>query len=151
IILGKLASRLIPVVGLVACSLPVLLAASLLGGIDPYAAAAAYAVMLGTGVFGCALAVLFSVWGRKPHEVLLAVYFVEVLWLLAYLLWSGFDAAVLQTGRVPEWLLWLNPFALALAPYGRAATVGWWEYGRFLLVTFGAAAACTLLAIASVR
>ncbi len=35
IVLGKLAARLVPVLGLVACSLPVLALGLLLGGIDP--------------------------------------------------------------------------------------------------------------------
>ena len=37
IVLGKLAARLLPVLGLVACSWPVLALSSLLGGIDPQA------------------------------------------------------------------------------------------------------------------
>ena len=35
IVLGKLAARLLPVLGLVACTWPVLAICSLLGGIDP--------------------------------------------------------------------------------------------------------------------
>ena len=38
IVLGKLAARLLPVLGLVACSWPVLAICSLLGGIDPHGA-----------------------------------------------------------------------------------------------------------------
>src|SRR5262245_26959124 len=56
IILGKLASRVLPVAGLVVASLPVLMLASLMGGLDPEAVAAAYVVLFGTGLFGCALA-----------------------------------------------------------------------------------------------
>jgi ABC-type transport system involved in multi-copper enzyme maturation permease subunit len=151
IILGKLAARLLPVLGLVACSVPVLMVCSLLGGLDPYAVAAAYTVMLGVGVFGAALALLFSVWGRKPHEVLLVVYLIEVLWLLAYVIYSAVDATLFKTGTVPDWLRDLNPYALAFAPYTRPNSVEWGEYGRFLLVTGAAAAACTLLAVVSVR
>jgi ABC-type transport system involved in multi-copper enzyme maturation permease subunit len=151
IILGKLASRLIPVLGLIACSVPVLMICTLLGGLDHGAVTAAYLVMLGTGVFGTALALMFSVWGRKPHEVLLVVYLVEILWLLAYPIYAAVDATVFKTGVVPNWLRDLNPFSLAFAPYTRPGTVEWSEYGWFLLVTFTAAAACTLLAIVSVR
>ena len=43
---GKLAARLIPVLGLVACSWPVMVLASLLGGIDPLAVAIAFAIIL---------------------------------------------------------------------------------------------------------
>jgi ABC-type transport system involved in multi-copper enzyme maturation permease subunit len=151
IILGKLASRLLPVVALVACSVPVLMISTLLGGLDIYAVSAAYVVLLGTGVVGTALALLLSVWGRKPHEVLLVVYLIEVLWLLAYPIYSAVDAVVFRAGMVPEWLRDLNPFVLAFAPYTRPGTVEWGEYGQFLLVTCTVAAACTLLAIVSVR
>src|SRR5262249_13720601 len=149
VILGKLVSRLIPVLGLVACSAPVLMICTLLGGLDHWAVAGAYAVLLGTGVFRPALALLFSVWGRKPHEVLLVVYLIEVLWLLAYPIYLAVDAVVFRTGATGEWLRDLNPYALAFAPYTRPGTVEWGEYGQFLLGTFGAAAACTLLAVVS--
>ena len=56
IVLGKLAARLLPVLGLVGCTWPVLTIASLLGGIDPLAVTMAFAVTppaepdtLGTG------------------------------------------------------------------------------------------------------
>jgi ABC-type transport system involved in multi-copper enzyme maturation permease subunit len=151
VVLGKLASRLVPVLGLVACSVPVLMIGSLLGGLDPFAVAGAYAVMLGVAVFGTALALLLSVWGRKPHEVLLVVYLVEVLWLLAYPIGMAVDAMVFKTGSPLYWLRDLNPYALAFAPYLRPNTVDGNEYVVFLAVTFAAAAVCTGLAIVSVR
>jgi hypothetical protein len=107
--------------------------------------------MLGVGVFGAALALLFSVWGRKPSEVLLAVYLVEMAWVLAYPVYSGLDAMLFKTGVVPDWLRDLNPFVLAFAPYDRPGTLEWADYAWFLLATFGAAAACTLLAVVCVR
>src|SRR5204863_2532553 len=53
IVLGKLAARLVPVLGLVACSVPVLFLAMLLGGIDPEALVGATLVTLGVGVLAC--------------------------------------------------------------------------------------------------
>src|SRR5262245_31079004 len=68
IVLGKLATRLIPVLGLVASSVPVLMACSWFGGLDVDALLGAYAVTAGCAVFGCGLTLLLSVWGRKTHE-----------------------------------------------------------------------------------
>src|SRR5262249_14058389 len=69
IVLGKLAARLLPVFGLVACSWPVLALSSLLGGIDPVALTFAFAIILAVALLGCAMAIALSVWARKPHEV----------------------------------------------------------------------------------
>ena len=74
VVLGKLGARLLPVMGLVACSWPVMAISSLLGGIDPIALALAFAIIVAVGVFGCTLALALSVWARKPHEVIMAVY-----------------------------------------------------------------------------
>ena len=56
IVLGKLAARLMPVVGLIIASLPVLAIGFLLGGIEPEALIGAYVVTLAVAVLGCALA-----------------------------------------------------------------------------------------------
>ena len=53
IVLGKLAARLLPVLGLVACTWPVLAISSLLGGIDPLALTMAFAVIIAVAVLGC--------------------------------------------------------------------------------------------------
>ena len=74
IVLGKLAARLVPVFGMVASGLPVLFLGALLGGIDPRALIAAFLTTLAVGLLGCSLALAFSVWGSKTHEVLLATY-----------------------------------------------------------------------------
>lgn len=151
IVLGKLASRMLPVAGLVVASLPVLMIASLLGGLDPDAVAAAYVVLFGTGLFGCALALVLSVWGRKPHEVLLMTYMVMVAWLMAYPLWGMIDGTLLKTGYAAHWLKNLNPYVLIFAPYARVRSNDWDDYGFFLAVTAALAAACALLAVVTVR
>jgi hypothetical protein len=74
IVLGKLAARLVPVLGLVCCALPVISLSSLLGGVDPLALAGAFLVTPCLAVFGCTVARAFSVWASKPYEVLLATY-----------------------------------------------------------------------------
>lgn len=82
IVLGKLGSRLVPVLGMLACALPVLSLLTLLGGVDPDALVGAFLVTLGVALLGCALALLFSLWAGKTHEALLGTYAVWGLWLL---------------------------------------------------------------------
>src|SRR5262249_6789042 len=87
IILGKLAARLLPVLGLLLCGAPVLFLALLLGGIDPEALVAALLITLGVAVVGCTLALTLSVWGSKAHEILLATYMIWTVVLLASPIW----------------------------------------------------------------
>jgi len=89
IVLGKLAARLVPVLGLVACAAPVMALATPFGGVDPVLLVGAILVCLACGVFGCTLALTLSVWGRKTHEVLLATYAFGITWLLSSPIWAG--------------------------------------------------------------
>jgi ABC-type transport system involved in multi-copper enzyme maturation permease subunit len=86
IVLGKLAARLIPVVGLVACTLPMMELLVLLGGVPPEAICGAFAVTLGVALLGCSLALLFSLWVGKAHEAVLGTYALWFFWLLGPLL-----------------------------------------------------------------
>src|SRR6478736_2068333 len=74
IVLGKLAARLVPVLGLILCAAPVLAIATLFGGLDPVGLIGALLVVLSCAIFGCSLALTLSVWGNKTHEVLMATY-----------------------------------------------------------------------------
>src|SRR5262245_49044704 len=74
IVVGKLASRLVPTFGLIMCALPAMSLGTLLGGVDPRDLMGAFLLNLGVAVLASALALLFSVWGRKTHEVLLVTY-----------------------------------------------------------------------------
>src|SRR5271168_1419079 len=60
IVLGKLAARLLPVLGLVACTWPVLALSSLLGGIDPLKVTMAFGVILAVALLGCTMALALS-------------------------------------------------------------------------------------------
>src|SRR3954453_1792940 len=112
IVLGKLAARLVPVLGLIAGAAPVLALATLFGGVDPAMPTGAILVCLACGVFGCTLALTLSVWGRKTHEVLLATYAFGIFWLLSAPIWAGLVWMLLWWAR-PAWL----PGSLALVPY----------------------------------
>jgi hypothetical protein len=82
VVLGKLAARLVPVLGLIACTLPLMALLSLLGGVDPDALFGAFIVTVGVAVLGSSLAFAFSLWARKTHEALLGTYAVWGIWLV---------------------------------------------------------------------
>jgi ABC-type transport system involved in multi-copper enzyme maturation permease subunit len=81
IVLGKLGARLAPVLALLAYGLPVLALGSFLGGIDLAAAIGAELVTAGVAILSCTLALLASVWARKPHQALLLTYTIVGLWV----------------------------------------------------------------------
>ena len=80
IVFGKLGSRLLTLLTLLASGLPVLALGGLLGGIDPLATIGSFAVAVGTAVAASALALTFSIWARKTHQALLATYAVLLVW-----------------------------------------------------------------------
>ena len=81
IVLGKLGARLAPVLALMAYGLPVLALGSFLGGIDLAAAVGAELVTAGAAILCCSLALLTSVWARKPHQALLLAYMLVGFWV----------------------------------------------------------------------
>jgi ABC-type transport system involved in multi-copper enzyme maturation permease subunit len=81
IVMGKLGARLAPVLALMAYGLPVLALGSFLGGIDFTAAVGAELVTVGVAILCCTLALLTSVWARKPHQALLLAYTLVGLWV----------------------------------------------------------------------
>jgi len=118
IVWGKLAARLAPVLGLVACSLPVLALCALFGGLAPEVILGAYLVTFGTAALGCAVALVLSTWARKTHQALLGTYAALGAWVGAFFLLAGVFAA---GPGIPPWhplsiALYLNPFAMALIP-----------------------------------
>ncbi len=123
IVLGKLGVRLAPVLGLVACVLPLMAISALLGGIEPNAVFGSFLVAIGCAVLGCSLALSLSVWGRKPQDVLMLTYLIIVLWLfcryLLDLVWHAYAGSSL-------WFFWpnvldsinfMNPFYLVWGPF----------------------------------
>ena len=150
IVLGKLGSRLLPVLGLVIAGLPILALATLLGGIDPTALFGGFLVTLGVAVVGCSVALALSVWGNKPHEVLLATY---VIWALALLAWPAWQLlpASWALGPAPGWLEESNPFWLAFAPYLRPGGVALEDYLFFLAACLVLSALPVLVATVRLR
>jgi ABC-type transport system involved in multi-copper enzyme maturation permease subunit len=149
IILGKLAARLVPVMSLVGCCLPILFLGTLFGGMDPGALVGAVLVTFGVAVFGCVLALTLSVWAKKAYEVLLATYMVWILLLLVYPLWTA--AARAGTALPPAWLAYANPFLLAFVPYIAAGSTTIYQPLCFLGVVLAVSAGLLVLAINRVR
>jgi ABC-type transport system involved in multi-copper enzyme maturation permease subunit len=150
VVLGKLGARLLPVMGLVACSWPVMAISLLLGGIDPIALALAFAIIVAVGVFGCTLALALSVWARKPHEVIMAVYTCWAIILVSYPAWVGIARSRAISGP-PRWLLAANPYYLAYSPYLAPNSTNWWDYARLFSATFAGSLLLTLLAVWRMR
>ena len=146
IVLGKLAARLTPVLTLVACSMPVLLLTTLLGGVDPTALAGAFAVILGVTVAGCALALTLSVWVGKAHEVLMATYLALIVLPLAPPAWWG-----LGFGTSPNWLRKADPFWLAFGPYNDPGSVGLIDCLAFAALALALSAGLVTLAVLRLR
>ena len=136
IILGKFASRLLPTLALILCSLPVALIATLLGGIDPEALVGLFLLSLAVAFLGCSLAIMLSVWASKTHEVLLVIFGLWACWILS--------SPILEDGgNVLGWANFFvifesaNPFYLAMAPYNSPLTFRLWHDLVFLAVCSG--------------
>jgi ABC-type transport system involved in multi-copper enzyme maturation permease subunit len=118
IVLGKLASRLAAVLGVMACGLPVLAISTSLGGVDPLSTFGGSLVILGVAILGVSVSLTYSVWATRPHEALMATYATYAVWLLALIAWSETSHRTtpgLLYVTNPFWLLfgdrWFNPAA----------------------------------------
>jgi hypothetical protein len=115
VVLGKLAARLVPVLGLVACALPMMTILTLLGGVDPDALIGAFLITAGIAVLGASIAFTFSVWARSTHEALLGTYAVWGLWLLGRPFVRLVNGAFGWSLAVPPMIA--DPYFLAFSPY----------------------------------
>jgi len=141
IVLGKLAARLVPVLGLVAATIPVLALAGLLGGVIMEAILTLTLVTVALAIFGCTLALAISVRATKTHEVLMAVYGIEAVWVLGPIVWWLLAETDVVSGT-PAWFVDINPFVLAWAPYvawSRSLDVAWFAgvLGGVLAISAG--------------
>ncbi|CAN5556876.1 hypothetical protein BH10PLA2_BH10PLA2_11860 [soil metagenome] len=116
IVLGKLAARLVPLVGMIFCGLPFLTLAAVLGGVEPASVIGLLLVTVGAAVLGCTLALTLSVWGTTLTEVVLATY---AIWLVVILLppaWWVIRANGAAPWPVPDWMEATSPVLLVFAP-----------------------------------
>jgi ABC-type transport system involved in multi-copper enzyme maturation permease subunit len=150
IILGKLAARLLPMLGLVACALPTLALSALLGGVDPLALAGAFLITVGLAVLGCTLALTFSLWAEKPYEALLATYGVYGIWLLVLPVWDFLGGHWGFPGS-PDWAIPFSPVYLAFGPYLLPGKVRVFSYAGFFAAMLAIAAVLAAIAIKRMR
>ena len=157
IVLGKLGVRLIPVLGLIACLVPVVAITSLLGGIDPLALVGSFLTAVGCAFVGCTLAMALSVYGRKVHEVLIMTYILIIIWILGQGLLE--TASFVLTGRpnglidrsLEVWLRWSNPYFLVMVPYANPGRADVMTYLGFLAGCLAFSAVLVVLATARIR
>lgn len=149
IVLGKLAGRLAPVIGLVMCALPVLAISTILGGIDPLALSGVLVATLGVAALGCSAALLMSVWGRKVHEVLLGTYGLIVLWLLSYPVWVMWRWSGWIPFAPPYWFGRANPFWLCFDTKGGDVNLG--EFTAFAAGSLAISGVFAAVAVRSLR
>jgi ABC-type transport system involved in multi-copper enzyme maturation permease subunit len=116
IVLGKLGSRLAPILAVLACGVPVTALAALLGGIDPQALCSLFAVSVALAVLGCTLALAISVHASKMHDVIIAIMALWIVWLVSLPVWEEMSTL---NGVVapPDLFKKANPFVLVYAPY----------------------------------
>jgi ABC-type transport system involved in multi-copper enzyme maturation permease subunit len=157
IVLGKLGVRLVPVLGLIACVLPITALSGLLGGIDPLALGGSFLLAIGCAVLGCSLAMTLSVWGRKTHEVLMLTYLLLIVWIGSPA-WVAIAMFSLRSSPPPlaAPLLWdcaifSNPYYLAYAPYLEPGKVGWMAYLGLLAGCLGVSGLLAGLATMRIR
>ncbi len=150
IVVGKLGAHGLPVLGLLLAGLPVLVLATLLGGIEPEAVLGSFFVCLGVALVSCSVALVLSVWGNKPYEVMLATYLVLVVWLLALPVWLGLQRPW-GLGITPDWLKLSNPFALLFAPYLWPGGLPFRAFAEFVAGSVGVSMLLIVLAILSLR
>ena len=147
VVLGKLAARLVPVLNLIACALPVAALGTLLGGIDPMALTGAFLIAVGVACLGCSLALALSVWMTKAHEVMIVVFGLWSAWLMALPSWMMYWFGP----RAPAWLEVSNPFWLSLAPYTNPRTTSMVEPIGFLLTCLVVSAGLAALSVGRLR
>jgi ABC-type transport system involved in multi-copper enzyme maturation permease subunit len=149
IVLGKLAARLVPVLGLVACALPLLAILTLLGGVDPNALLGGFLVTVGVAILGCSLALIFSLWAKRTHEALLATYAVWGIWLVGRPFLTLMNSSYGLTLSLPPRVA--DPYFLAFSPYWTPGSVSFEDYAWFLVITTGIAAALAAVAVFQLR
>jgi ABC-type transport system involved in multi-copper enzyme maturation permease subunit len=151
IILGKLAARLAPVLGLVGCTVPIVFLSLFFGGIQPEALIGAFLATIGVAIFACTLALTLSVWAQKTYEVLLATYMVQLLMLLANPCWKAFAWYWPTMPAPPRWFEHLNVFWVTFGPYVSPGAMPLSEQAEFLAECLAVSSVMALAAVLCVR
>jgi ABC-type transport system involved in multi-copper enzyme maturation permease subunit len=147
IVLGKIAARMVPLLGLILCPVPLAVVAVALGMVDARAIVGAYAVFLALGVFGATLAFTLSVFSTRTHEVVLACYF---LWGILLGIRPIWDYLVRYWGFKfpPAWVKLTSPLDLSLLSY---ASLEWRSLAAQLLAPVVSGIVSGLLILLSIK
>jgi ABC-type transport system involved in multi-copper enzyme maturation permease subunit len=139
IVMGTLCSQLIPILGMIAASLPVLLITGMMGGINWAFLLRGYIVLIGASLVFATLGLATAVSAKKPGIAIWKTYFdLYFLYAMAPLLLVAF----LRPTAIFEWLNQLNPFALICGPTPPDWGIALTDYGPYMVV---AGCASTLL------
>jgi ABC-type transport system involved in multi-copper enzyme maturation permease subunit len=150
IVLGKLGSRLAPILSVLACGLPVSALATLLGGVDPQALVSLFAVSMAIAVLGCTLALAISVRAPKTHDVIITVMALWIVWLMSLPIWSSMST-IRGVMPPPDWFKKANPVLLVYAPYSRPGFVAFSDVAMFVAAVLLISIALIAMTIATVR
>ena len=150
IVLGKLFSRLVPILGLLACALPVAALAGLMGGVDFGALIGLFAVSAAVAVLGCALAMAVSLQAARTQDAIMAVLSLWTLWLLGVMIWDA-KARAYSLTRAPDWFCKANPFILVYAPYSRPGYAGPMDVAAFVAGSLAISVVLVAATIAGLR
>ena len=146
IVLGRLAARLVPLVGMVLCGVPFLALGMLFGGIDPGSVFGLLLITLGSAVLGCTLALTLSIWGTSLSEVVLATYAIWLVVILVPPTWWVLRFAGGIPWALPGWMEATSPVLLVFAPRPTARGASLGEAARFLAVSVVLSAALAAVA-----
>lgn len=119
IILGKVAARLLHIVVFLAIGLPILSLLSLFGGVAPFGVVLSFAASLTTAFFLASLAVLISVYSRRPREAISLTYIVEGGWLFVpTIIQVILPSAGPFWSNLYEWIKPINDWIVPTSPFG---------------------------------
>jgi ABC-type transport system involved in multi-copper enzyme maturation permease subunit len=150
IVLGKLASRLVAVLGLIGCTIPLLFLATFFGGIDPDALIGAFVVTTVVAILGCSFALTLSIWATKAHDVLMVTYLVWTVVVLGNTVWSSL-VAFWAIPSPPVWFEHINPYWIAFGPYSGPGAIGLPEQLTYCAILLVMSVTIILLSTAFLR
>ena len=167
IVMGKLLSRLLHLLLLVALGLPLLAVVRVFGGVDTGYVVAGLCVTLSAAILAGATTMFFSIVFRRAYQTILVVFGIGLLVYLILPIILTLAMAVLSFGIDPAVGAWITLFAAALHPYfalaactvemfepGATATIGlsaYWLAGVNCIVGLALAAGILLLCTLLVR
>jgi ABC-type transport system involved in multi-copper enzyme maturation permease subunit len=154
IVFGTLCARLLQIVGVVICIVPVLALASNLGGIAPGELVELEVVTVGCAVLGSTLGLTLSIGARRLHEALMATYVLLMGWVLAFpilimIRLTSLGRFLPGSLQLVAWAI--NPYRLVLEPLQSPGAYRPYAVWIFLVCSVGLSVALGCLATWQLR